>query len=167
MKIGEKSKYKFIMFDVKDFFPSIKETLLTKAINFAEKLVNITNEGKVILKHVRKSLLYDNSEPLMKKDSGLFDVTMGIYDGAEICEMVGTFLLYKLSLKYNKSDVGLYRDDVLAIFKNISGPKSENVRKDIQKLCKENELDIVIQCNMKAVNYLDVALNLETCTDRP
>ena len=81
--------------------------------------------------------------------------------------MVGTFLLYKLSLKYNKSDVGLYRDDVLAILKNISGTKSEKVKKDIQKLCKENELDIVIQCNMKAVNYLDVALNLENCTDHP
>ena len=81
--------------------------------------------------------------------------------------MVGTFLLYKLSLKHNKSDVGLYRDDVLAILKNISGTKSEKVKKDIQKLCKENELDIAIQCNMKAVNYLDVALNLENCTDHP
>ena len=68
------------MFDVKDFYPSIKETLLTKAINFAEKLVNITNEGKVIIKHARTSLLYDNSEPWMKKDSGLFDITMDAYD---------------------------------------------------------------------------------------
>ena len=39
--------------------------------------------------------------------------------------------LYKLSLKYNKNSIGLYRDDGLAIFKNISGPKSEKVEKDI------------------------------------
>ena len=52
------------------------------------------------------------------------------------------------------------RDDGLAIFKNISGPKSENVKSDIQKLFKENELDIIIQCNLKTVNYLDVTLNL-------
>ena len=65
------------MFDIKDFYQSIKETLLIKAINFNENLVNITNEDKVIIKHARKSLLYDNSEPWMKKDSGLFDVTMG------------------------------------------------------------------------------------------
>ena len=32
---------------------------------------------------------------------------------------------------------------------------------------KENQLDIVIQCNMKTVNYLDVTLNLENCTCRP
>ena len=68
-KIEEKSNQKFIVFDIKDFYPSIKETLLVKAINFAEKHVNITNEDKVIIKHARKSLLYDNSKPWMKKDS--------------------------------------------------------------------------------------------------
>ena len=60
-----------------------------------------------------------------------------------------------------------YRDDGLAIFKNISGPKSEKVKKDIQKLFKENELDIVMQCNMKTINCLDVTLNFENSTYRP
>ena len=132
------------MFIIKDFYPSIKETLLIKAINFTEKLVIITNEDKVIIKHPKKSLLYDDSESWIKNDSGLFDVTMGAYDGAELCEQVGTFLLYKISLKYNKSDIGLYRNDGLAILKNISGPKSEKIKKNIQKLFKENQLDIII-----------------------
>ena len=92
---------------------------------------------------------------------------MGAYDGAEVCELVGTFLLYKISRKYNKNDIGLYRDDGLAVFKNISGPKSEKIKKNIQKLFKENQLDNVIQCNMKTVNYLDVTLNLENSTYRP
>ena len=100
-------------------------------------------------------------------NSGLFDVTIGAYDGPEVSELVGTFLLYKLSLKYNKNNIGLYRDDGLAIFKNISDPKSEKVKKYIQKLFKENELDIVISCNMKTGNYLDVTLNLENSTYRP
>ena len=158
---------KFIVFDIKDFYPSIKETLLIKAINYAEKLVNITKEDKVIIKRARKSLFYDNSELWMKKDSGLFDVTTGAYDGAEVCELVGTLLLYKRFLKYNKNNIGLYRDDGVAIFKNINGPKSEKVKKDIQKLFKENELDIVIQCNIKTVSYLDVTLNLKNSTYRP
>ena len=139
-----------MVFDIKDFYPSIKETLLIKAINFAKERLNVTNE--VIVKHERKSLLYDNSEPWMKKDSGLFDVTMRVYDGAEVCELVGTFLLHKLSLKYNKKNFGLYRYDGLATFKNIT--KSEKVKKDIPKLFKENELDIVIQHDLKTVNYL-------------
>ena len=28
---------------------------------------------------------------------------MGGYDGAEVCELVGSFLLYQLSSKYNKN----------------------------------------------------------------
>ena len=76
---------------------------------------------------------------------------MGAYDGAEVCELVGPFLLYKLSPKYNKNKIGLYRDDGLAIFKNISGPKSQKIKKNIQKLFKENQLNVVIQCNMKTV----------------
>ena len=166
MKIEEKNKYKFIVFDIKDFYASVKKTLRIKAKNFAEKLVNIINEDKVIIKHARKFLLYDNSESWVKKDSGLFDVSMGAYDGAEVCELVWIFFLYKLSLKYNKNDIGLYRDDGLAIFKNISGPKSEKVKNDIQKLFKENELDIAIQCNMKTVNFLDVTLYLSPLPKR-
>ena len=56
MKIKEKSNHKFIVFDIEDFYPWIKKTLLIKAINFAAKRVNI-NEDKIIIKHARKSLL--------------------------------------------------------------------------------------------------------------
>ena len=84
---------------------------------------------------------------------------MGTYNEVEVFD-----LLYKLSVKYNKNSIGLYRDVGLT---NISGPKSENVKKDIQKLFKENELHIVIQCNMKTVNYFDVTLNLENSIYRP
>ena len=36
---------------------------------------------------------------------------MGAYDGAEVCELVGIFILYQLSRKYNKNNIDLYRDD--------------------------------------------------------
>ena len=54
---------------------------------------------------------------------------MGAYDGAEVCELVGTYLLSLIAEKYNKADIGLYRDDGLAIFKNTSGPKTKESRK--------------------------------------
>ena len=45
----------------------------------------------------RKSLLFDNNEPWIKKEqSSNFDVAMGSYDGAEVCELVGLFLLNDL-----------------------------------------------------------------------
>ena len=58
---------------------------------------------------------------------------MGAFDGAEVCEDVGNFLLYQLSKNYNKKDIGLYRDDGLAIFKNVSGSKAEKIKKDCLK----------------------------------
>ena len=36
---------------------------------------------------------------LFGKES-LFDVTMGVYDGAEVCELVGTYMLNVLSKNY-------------------------------------------------------------------
>ena len=68
----------------------------------------------------------------MKKD-GLFDVTMGAYDGAEVCELVGTFLLDKISEKYEKNSIGLYRDDRLSVFQNKSSTQLERIKKNLQK----------------------------------
>ena len=110
--------------------------------------------------HARKSLLFNNGTTWIKKDSNLFDVTMGSFDGAEICELVGLFILNKLATKYGKDNIGLYRDDGLAIFKNISGPQADRIRKDITKHFKQHGLNITIQTNLKIVNYLDVTFNL-------
>ena len=53
----------------------------------------------------------------MKKDD-LFDVTMGVYHGREVCEFVETFLLDKISVKYDKNSIGLCRNNGLSVFKN-------------------------------------------------
>ena len=39
---------------------------------------------------------------------------MGSYDGAEVCELIGLFILNTLQDRFGK-DVGLYRDDGLAV----------------------------------------------------
>ena len=89
--------------------------LLTKCLKFAAEKVQISNDDKKVIYHARKSLLFNEGGTWMKKD-GLFDVTMGAYDSAEVCELVGTFLLDKISEKYDKSSVDLYRDDGLSVF---------------------------------------------------
>ena len=52
---------------------------------------------------------------------------MVAYDGAKVYELVGVFILYQLLHKYNKNNIRLYRDNGLAVFKNISGPKEEKI----------------------------------------
>ena len=102
----------------------------------------------------------------MKKD-GLFDVTMGAYDGAEVSELVGAFLLDKISEKYEKNSIGLYRDDGLSVFKNKSGTQLERIKKNLQKTFKDFGLEIVAESNLKIVNYLDVTLNLNNGSFKP
>ena len=85
---------------------------------------------------------------------------MGAYDGAEVCELVGIFTFYQLSRKYNKSNIGLYGDDGLTVFKNISGPQAQKIKKDFQDKFCNNNLNIIVKCNLKIVDYLDVTSNL-------
>ena len=101
-----------------------------------------------------------------EKRGDLFDVAMGAYDSAQVCELVGTFLLEKISEICNKGDIGLYRDDGLAVFRNKSGTKLEKIKKKLQILFKEYDLEIIAESNQKIVNYLDVTLNLNDGTFR-
>ena len=59
---------------------------------------------KAIIDHARRSLLLSDQQTWIKRDSGLFYVTMGVYDEAEVCELVGNYLLYELSKLYEKKD---------------------------------------------------------------
>ena len=102
----------------------------------------------------------------MKKEGNIFDVEIGVYDGAEVCQLVGTFLLEKVSEICNKSNIGLYRDDGLSIFRNKSGTQLEKMKKKLQRLFKEHDLEITAE-NLKIVNYLDVTFNLKDGTFRP
>ena len=88
---------------------------------------------------------------------------MGSFDGAEVCDLIGLYILHILSTKYGKSLSGLYRDDGLACLENISGPQAYRIRKDfIYIFRKEFQLSVVCEANLKIVNFLDVTLNLTT-----
>ena len=165
--IQNKDRYTFTVFDIKDFYPSIKESLLKEALQFAAQRVDIPSKDMEAVRYARKSLLFDDSHTWIKRDGGLFDVTMGAFDGAEICELVGTYLLSLIAQKYEKKDIGLYRDDGLAAFKDKSGPQNERIKKDFTRIFKEKGLDLVISCNMKIVDYLELTLSLLDGSYRP
>ena len=87
---------------------------------------------------------------------------MRSYDAAEICELVGLYLLNQLSTVIDKSSVGLYRDDGLAAINNANGPKLDRIRKDIIALFKEEGLSITIETNLIKTDFLDVTFNPAT-----
>ena len=112
--------------------------------------------------HARKSLLFTNHEVWIKKNESLFDVTMGSFDGAEICELVGLYLLYNMKSEFPELNCGLYRDDGLAYVENISGPQSDRLRKNVIQYFNLHGLQITIDINLTQVNFLDVTLDLKS-----
>ena len=82
---------------------------------------------------------------------------MGSYD-TEICELVGIYLLNRLSTVIDKSSVNLYRDDGLAAINNANGSKLDRIRKDIFALFKEEGLSILIETSLIETDFIDVTL---------
>ena len=121
----------------------------------------MNDEVVAIIKHARKSLLFSKSDTWVKKDGdGLFDVTMGSFDGAEVCELVGLYLLHKLTSIIAMNCVGLYRDDGLAAIRSSSGRRLDKLRKDIIELFKNEGLSITIETNLLVTDFLDATFDL-------
>lgn len=92
-EIPDKKLHKSVVFNIKGFYLLLKELSLNKPLYFAETSIDVSNDDKKI-KYERKSL-FNNQQTWMMKDSGLFNVTMGAFDKAEVC-IFALFLIMKL-----------------------------------------------------------------------
>ena len=85
---------------------------------------------------------------------------MRSFDGAEICELLGLYALNNLCKRFGGNNIGLYRDDGLALIKGTSLRLTDKARKDRCSQFQEFGLKITAEVNHKTVNFLDVILNL-------
>ena len=130
--LSDKHKRKFIKFDIAELYPSISENLLNKSIVYANFFTNIEDNVFNAIKLARKSLIFNKDGTWVKKgDDTLFGVTMGNFDGAEICELVGLYLFDKLSSLIGRENVELLKDDGLAAINSSSGHVLDKMRKNI------------------------------------
>ena len=96
--IRNKNNALFIVFDIESFYPSISPGLFHKAINFVKTSRDIPDKDISIIMQSRRTLLFNNKEPWLKKSvNEEFDVPMGCFDGAEVCELVGVYILHLLT----------------------------------------------------------------------
>ena len=159
--LPQKQAHSFIQWDFESFYPSITKDLLNKAITHAKKYVEFSEHDIEVIFQARKSVLIHEDTAWIKKEGDLFDVTMGSYDGAEVCELVG---LYILSLLVHiRGRAGQYRDDGIMALKG-SARQVENTKKEICRILQSTGLGITIDANLKIVNILDLTLNLTTGT---
>ena len=114
-----------------------------------------------------KTLLNEKIPWVKKGGSGDFDISMGYFDGAEVCELVGTFILNKLKNVFQNNTFGLYRDDRLVVIKGLSDPEIGRPKKNIDKTFKDCRLNITIEANLPTVNYVDETLVLQKDTYLP
>ena len=157
-----KRRATFMKFDIKEFYPNISEDLLKKSLNYAKQFTELSVQEEHIILHACKSLLFDDNAAWVKQKGGLFDIGMGSYHGAEVCELVGLFLLSKITTLFGVNKVGLYRDDGLAVLNGISDQGTDNMRKDLEKIFTDEGLGISVDTNLRITDFLDITLNLDT-----
>ena len=106
-------------------------------------------------------MLFNSKEPWLKKSGNEeFGVSIGCYDGANVCELVGVFILHLLKTLMRKENVGLYRDNGQGILRNSPVHEIERKRKQIIQIFKTCGLNITVETNLKTVYFLDVRLDL-------
>ena len=92
-----------------------------------------------------------------------FDVAMGSYMGAEICDLINLYILFDLNSVSSLSSFGLYRDDGLAVLK---WSKCEN-EKATKAIFKSHGFKISVECNLIQTDFLDISMNLCNNTFSP
>ena len=134
-KLQDKNRLSFVNFKVEIFYPFTSENLFQETINFGKDIVDISDTQLSIIMQARKTNLFHDYITWVKRlRNEEFDVPMGSYNDAVVCELVGAFLLNKLSHIIDKHFVGLKRDDDLRVLRNYSDPASDRKRKEIVKV---------------------------------
>ena len=162
--IKDKIRYKFIQFDIIEFYPTITLELLIEAIDYARNFVDISEDEKKIILQTKQSFLFNKNTPWVKKGESNFNVAMGSLDGAECCELVGLLLLSKLQkLKIN---LGIYRDDGLGVCA-LTSRQIEKMKKEMCQIFENHNLKITLDVNHKIVDFLDVTFDLDSGIFKP
>ena len=146
-QLRQKNKLTFLAFDIIDFYPSISDELLNKSIEWARKHTSIDDQEYKTIMHSRRTILHDNKGNMWTKKEikKQFDVSMGAFDGAEVCELIGLYIISTINESMKFESIGLYRDDGLAVLKSATGSESERMRKRLIKIFQDNDLSITSQ----------------------
>ena len=92
---------------------------------------------------------------------------MGSFFGAELCDLIGLYALSKLKSLYDTKEIGLYRDDGLAIIQTKNNQDLENKKKKTIKIFRDIGFKITIDTGATICNFLDITLDLSNNLFKP
>ena len=75
----------------------------------------------------------------MKKEGDSFRVITEAYDGAEVYELIGIYMLYLIGKKYSSKNIGLYRDNGLPYSKSQEDQLQKKIKKQLQYFFKQKK----------------------------
>ena len=158
----ERNKHlRFMQLDIVEFYPSIGHKVFNDALKFASTIHKFSQIEMDALNNARLSLLHHNND-IWQKKTGLFDTTMGAFDGAEVAELIGLFLLYNFEQEFPQLNFGLYRDDGLGVHTKLPGPAATYTTKKISEFFKKHGFSITVHMNLTVVDFLDITLNIDS-----
>lgn len=88
-----------------------------------------------------------------------FHVAMGACDNADVCNLIGLYILDSLRRTFPPVFFGLYSDDALVISREASGHTLNSLRKDLISILGSTRLKITIKTNLTTADFLDVTLD--------
>ena len=132
----------FITGDIRNFYGEISEELLNKALDWAETITPIHPQHREIILQVRKTFLFHKGRPWVKED-GIWDISMGSYDSAEVTDLVGLYMLQQIRDRDLGIDPCFYRDDFVTD-SDKSRKENEEIRKKICEIFEENGLHLTL-----------------------
>ena len=100
--LEDKKQLSYLTFDIVDFYPSITDNPLIKTLKWAQKYHNIAVTEFDAIMHAGRTILCDHRGNVWtkKNSKNQFDVSMGANYGAEICEIVGLYILSEIQKKH-------------------------------------------------------------------
>ena len=164
-----KERKSFFQCDIENFYPSISEDLLRKALDWAKTQTYISDLAIDIIFCARRNVLYDGEQIWVKKKNAKFDIGMGAFDGAECSELIGIYMLHTLIFVekvFKREEVCLYRDDMLSMVEG-DGPTMDRIRKAVVRIFKKVGLSVKCETNLKKVMFLDVLFDLDNISYKP
>ena len=128
-------KSKFVICDNNGYYSSITPTLMEKKLDWAMAYVDVTPQQRKIIHQACQSFLYSEGMPWVKKGEVNFDVGMGAFHGAQVCELVGLFLLNLLKGLPNFEAI-LYRDDGLGVTSSTPRLQEKLRQSFVKNICR-------------------------------
>lgn len=139
-----KARVYAVVFDIKKFYPVIKEPCPKKALDISEAYIVASTDNKSINYQLR---VFAATKKVYRVITQLGSMTkQGCVNYLVI------FCLMNYKNKYEKNEIGLQKEDGSVVFKNKSGPKSEKSKKNIQVIFCKCKLKTKAKFNLKVVD---------------